>query len=75
MADPVDIAQDHIERQAPYLLAASKRPAGPAPTGRCHYCDETVADGMRFCDAECRDEYDKHQRAVARAGSRDGWDG
>jgi len=28
------------------------------PKGRCHYCDETLPEGLKFCDAECRDEYE-----------------
>lgn len=60
MADPVDMAQEHMERESVGLLAA-RRPTGPVPTGRCHYCDEVVADDQRWCDAGCRDAWEREQ--------------
>ena len=70
MADPVDIAQDHMEREAPHILAASKKPAGPVANGRCHFCDEDLADpDARFCDKDCLDGYEREQKAVARNGA------
>ncbi|MDN2678480.1 hypothetical protein [Janthinobacterium sp. SUN033] len=36
--------------------------------GCCHYCDEPLAPALLFCDADCRDDYDKEQAAKARAG-------
>jgi len=30
-------------------------------TGRCLWCNEPLADGRRWCDAECRDEWERHQ--------------
>jgi hypothetical protein len=33
-----------------------------ASIGRCHYCDEQIAAGERFCDAECRDDYEHEQK-------------
>lgn len=44
-------------------LAASRRNPGPAANGLCHWCDEPVASGLRFCDADCRDDYARAQRA------------
>lgn len=70
MADPVDLAQEHIEREAPHILAASKRPVGPAACGACHYCGEEVHGEARFCDTECRDGYEKEQTALRRGGNR-----
>jgi len=42
-------------------------PEGPQANGRCHWCDEIVADHLRFCDADCRDDYERQltrRRAV-----------
>ena len=64
--DDADITAEREAAAAPYLLAASKRPEGPAPTGECFWCGETVADHMRWCDSECRDQYEREQRAVSR---------
>ena len=32
--DDADLSQDRAEREAPYLLAASRKPRGPTATGR-----------------------------------------
>ena len=58
MPDALDIASDRAElaRQA---AATIRRPTGPTPNGRCHYCDEIVDDERRWCDAECRDAWER----------------
>lgn len=72
MADEIDRAQ---ERDAQFLadsLAAQQRRAdhGRLPAmGYCHYCGEPVAGALRFCDAECRDEWDR-EAALRRNGGR-----
>lgn len=57
-SDDFDIASER-EELARSMAIAAKRPAGPAPTGRCLYCDELVADTQRWCDASCRDAWQK----------------
>ena len=66
--DEADMSQDRAEKEAPYMLAASRRPAGPTPTGRCLYCDEIVADDQRWCDTGCRDGWmrEENQRGGGR---------
>jgi hypothetical protein len=59
--DDIDVTAEREERFAPYLIASSKRPTGPEANGHCHYCDEPVGEGMRFCDAHCRDDWQKEQ--------------
>ena len=34
----------------------------------CHFCDEHVADGERFCDQGCRDDWEKERQAMIRSG-------
>lgn len=34
-----------------------------AANGLCHWCDEPVATGLRYCDADCRDDHARAQRA------------
>jgi len=46
--DDADQAQDHIERESPAMLR-QRKPEGPHPTGRCHWCDEIVGDDDRWC--------------------------
>lgn len=57
MSDNLDIASDREELDRSLALAV-KRPSGPVPTGRCHFCDEIVGDAQRWCDAECRDQWE-----------------
>lgn len=59
--DEVDITAEREERFAPFVIAASKKPSGPAATGHCLYCDEPVGDGHRWCSAEHRDAWQKEQ--------------
>lgn len=65
MADIADLAQADMERDAPHVIANSKKPAGPVPDGHCHYCGEGVLPDTPFCDAECRDAWQHEQRLRA----------
>lgn len=66
MADIADITADRDEHEAPMRAAASRRPEGPKPTGRCHWCEEPVASAARFCDSDCRDDYQRFEARKAR---------
>lgn len=61
MTDEIDRAADEAER---YLSEAlrQRKPEAPGPTGRCLFCDEIVGGTQRFCDAECRDMWDRDQK-------------
>ncbi len=61
MTDEIDHAADEAER---YLSEAlrQRKPEAPGPTGRCLFCDEIAGDTQRFCDAECRDMWDRDQK-------------
>lgn len=65
MADDVDRVNEHAERDHGLLLKATRRPVGPAPNGHCLFCGEQVADGIRFCCVECRDDFER-QMALER---------
>ena len=61
MADFADIgaAREELDRE---LAIKVRAPAGPAATGVCLSCGEQVGDGLRWCDAECRDGWQVEQR-------------
>jgi hypothetical protein len=68
MADEIDRANDEAER---FLSEALKNArGGPVllACGQCRYCGEGVAEGLRFCDADCRDDYDRLSAARKRNG-------
>ena len=65
MADIVDVTNDREEVNLAHAVKASRKPTGPLPNGRCHFCDEIVNDEQRFCDTDCRDGWEREQRRGA----------
>lgn len=59
MADIADITGDRAEFDHLANLSKSRKPEGPAATGRCLFCDDELDHGMRWCNAECRDLWEK----------------
>ena len=58
MADDADRAQQHIEAELGGLL--SRRCAeAPAATGLCLNCGAVVDPPRRWCDADCRDDWQR----------------
>lgn len=58
MADDIDRAQNEVDRSLAEALR-KRRPAGPAPTGHCLYCDEPVDEDHRWCSIECREGWER----------------
>jgi hypothetical protein len=63
--DPLDIANQTTELFLKNSLA-NKKPEGPRATGHCLSCDAGVLPGIRWCDADCRDTWEKEQRNKGR---------
>jgi len=61
MSDNLDIASEREELDRS-IAQALRRPAGPLATGRCLFCEE-ASPGRRWCDAECRDQWELAMRA------------
>ena len=58
-ADRAD-REDIIKEQA---IAAIRRRNDSLPgIGYCYYCNAELRGGNRFCDAECRDDYETEKR-------------
>lgn len=66
MADIADITAERDESEHALRLAASRKPAGPQANGFCHWCEESVAPTLRYCDAECRDFHERETALKAR---------
>lgn len=62
MADEADMTADRDEREAPMRIAASRKPTSPAPNGHCMSCGDPVPEGHRYCDAECREDFEREER-------------
>lgn len=61
MADIIDRASEveELERRA---ALSRRQPNGPAATGHCLNCETPMPDGRRWCDADCRDDWEKERR-------------
>ncbi|MCX8018768.1 MAG: hypothetical protein N2690_12860 [Rhodocyclaceae bacterium] len=58
MADEADLTDARLAREMERLLALRRAP-GPAPTGFCLWCGMVVTGGRRWCDAKCRDDWER----------------
>lgn len=65
MTDIIDAANDRAELD---LALALKRAAAHEPElayiGACHNCDASLPEPQHFCGKECRDDYERRQRAA-----------
>lgn len=66
-ADPLDRAV--VEQEAllaeQLRLARQKTPELISFTGKCHNCHESLDDGKRFCDVDCREDFEARKRSRA----------
>lgn len=46
---------------------SQRAPDGPAATGACLNCEHPLPAQQRWCDADCREDWSKRERAVALA--------
>lgn len=58
MPDEADYANGRVALRDKIALKVRK-PEGPLPTGFCYNCVEPLPDGHRWCDADCRDDWEK----------------
>ena len=65
--DDIDRAQDQAEKILAANLACAYVAVLPA-TGDCHNCGASVPDGHRFCDSDCRDDYERQAAHYRREG-------
>lgn len=68
MSDYADIADSRIFATAAKSLAAVLRRPVLEPDCHCHFCDEPVLPEILFCNADCRDDYEKEEKAQKIAG-------
>ena len=60
MADQLDRAQQEHDLHLSLQLK-HRNPALPV-TGYCHWCGDIAPADARFCDSDCRDDFEKDQR-------------
>ena len=67
MPDIADIASEKEE----ILMRANlsqHREEGPAATGECLNCEERLPMGQRWCDAACRDDWEREYNRQENGG-------
>ena len=70
MTDIYDQATFREEQERERSIAAARRVSKQLePMGACHWCGEDVVADRRFCDADCRDGWQKQDSARKRAGA------
>lgn len=52
-------AREELDRE---LAQKVRKPSGPAHTGYCLFCDEETDHERRWCDAFCRDAWERENR-------------
>lgn len=63
MADIIDKANERANEIFEEQLYDSRKPEGPVATGRCHNCDEHIPYPNRWCDSDCRDDWEARNNA------------
>ena len=67
MPDMFDFASEAEQRERERALSAASRSAPVLPAvGSCYNCDSILPDGVRFCDSDCRNDYQRRKQAEAR---------
>ena len=62
MADEADLAQAHLEAEDIIRKKYTRRPVMEAEaTGECLNCYEPVSLGIRWCDKDCQDDWQKRR--------------
>lgn len=56
--DDADRAQAEIELELSIALKNREQEPVEPETGLCHWCEAIIGVG-KFCDSDCRDDYDK----------------
>jgi hypothetical protein len=59
--DQANEAADIFRRSA----LSQRQPEGPPATGHCLNCDARLAPKLRWCDVNCRSDWEKQKRADA----------
>jgi hypothetical protein len=65
--DLADKAQQVNELFQKEALEKRKTP-GPKAKGECYYCEEPLEPGQRWCDNDCRDDWQREIKAIGRRG-------
>ena len=57
--DDADITGERAEFYHLSDLERSRKPEAPKASGYCLYCEDPVPPGSRWCDTDCRNDWEK----------------
>lgn len=66
MSDEIDIAS--VQEEAYRAAALNRRHASLPAIGQCYSCGGPVEGRLRFCNLDCRDDWEKDEAARRRGG-------
>jgi len=67
--DDIDRSQAQQEALLAAQLSAARSAVKPLPwVGCCYNCETATPEGVNFCDADCREDYDRRAALHRRAG-------
>lgn len=66
MADDIDRARERESMDRERAIAAACARQALPYTGACHNCDAALEPPLHFCDSDCRDDYQKREKAGRR---------
>lgn len=69
MADAADLAADREQQFRDIALAKARTTiATLPPCGQCYNCLSSLPAGVKFCDCDCRNDYQARRSVEARRG-------
>lgn len=64
MSDVTDKADVIIEMITAAAIEEARKEVHLHTDGHCLFCDDDIEPGLKFCNRDCRDDWDKEQRAL-----------
>jgi len=72
MTDIYDQASDREQLDRDLAISMQRKRTNLLPTGACYFCDSLLREGLLFCmengKSECRDDYERIEKARERNG-------
>lgn len=67
MTDIFDRASEREQLERDLAISSARKSASSAQaTGHCLWCNAALSQGKRWCDAECREDWELEQEANRR---------
>lgn len=64
--DPLDITSDLEQAERDHAIQSARNYKSPVATGLCLNCSAEVAYGMRWCNSDCRNDWERYSEEPSR---------